>query len=95
MQEIVVLIVIVLVIFYLPRVFGKNPAPVRVFRRRPVLTGWVRLMIVITLFWIAGTAIILKPWKHDVLPFLYTALAPAAALWGITWVWLGYRNDQR
>jgi hypothetical protein len=48
-----------------------------------------------TVFWIAGSAAILKPWQGDVLPFFYTGLAPVAALWGSTWVWFGYRKYRR
>ncbi len=94
MQEILVLIVIALAIFYLPRVFGKKPTPVREVHR-PALTGWMRLAILMTVFWIAGSAALLRPWQGDVLPFLYTGLAPVAALWGSTWVWFGYRKYRR
>lgn len=94
MQEILVLIVIALAIFYLPRVFGKKPTPARVVRR-PALTGRMRLAILMTIFWIAGSAAILKPWQDDVMPFLYAGLAPVAALWGSTWVWFGYRKNRR
>ena len=59
MQEILVLIVIALAIFYLPRVIGRKRAPVREVRR-PALTGWMRLAILMTVFWIAGSAVIQK-----------------------------------
>ena len=94
MQEILVLIVIALAIFYLPRVIGKQSTPARVVRR-PALTGWMRLALLMTIFWIAGSAALLKPWQDDVMPFLYTGLAPVAALWGSTWVWFGYRKYRR
>ena len=96
MQEILVLIVVVLVIFVLPRMIGKRPepAPVRVVRRPP-LTGRMRLAILLTLFWISCFAAILEPWQNDVLPFLYAGLAPVAALWGAAWVWFGYRKYRR
>ncbi|MBA4423776.1 MAG: hypothetical protein C0390_11885, partial [Syntrophus sp. (in: bacteria)] len=86
------LIVIALAIFYLPRVIGRRSSPVRKEVRRPALTGWMRLAILITVFWIGGSALLLNPWQGDVLPFLYTGLAPMAALWGSTWVWFGYRK---
>ena len=53
MQEILVLIVIALAIFYLPRVIGRKPFPVKAVRR-PALTGWMRLAILMTVFWIVG-----------------------------------------
>jgi hypothetical protein len=94
MQEILVLIVIALAIFYLPRVIGRKPAPVREVRR-PALTGWMRMAILVTAFWMAGSAVLLKPWQGDILPFLQTGLAPLAALWGSAWVWFGYRKYHR
>ena len=96
MQEILVMIVVALALFALPRILGKRPepAPIRVVRRPP-LTGRMRLAILITLFWLLGAAAVLEPWQGDVFPFLYTGLAPVAALWGATWVWFGYRKYRR
>jgi hypothetical protein len=93
MQEILVLIVVALAIFALPRMMGKHsePAPVRVVKR-PMLTGRIRLAILVTLFWVLGSAAVLEPWQYEVFPFLYVGLAPAAALWGAAWVWFGYRK---
>ena len=97
MQEILVMIVVALALFALPRIMGKRPEsePVRVVRRRPALTGRMRLAILLTLFWILGSAAVLEPWQGDVQPFLFIGLAPAAALWGATWVWFGYRKYRR
>ena len=96
MQEILVLIVVALAIFALPRMMGKQsePTPVRAINR-PALTGRMRLAILVTLFWILGSAAVLEPWQGDVQPFLYAGLAPAAVLWGAAWVWLGYRKYRR
>ena len=93
MQEVLVLIVVALVVFYLPRMMGKShvPAPAR---RPPPLTGKMRLAILITLFWIAGAAALLKPWQGDPLPFLFS-LGPTAAAWGAAWVWFGFKKYRR
>jgi hypothetical protein len=96
MQEILVLIVVALVLFALPRVIGRRPEPVPVRAvRRPPLTGRMRLAILLTLVWILGSAAVLEPWQGDVFPFLYAGLAPVAALWGAAWVWFGYRKYRR
>lgn len=97
MQEILVMIVVALALFALPRIMGKRsePEPVRVVRRRPALTGRMRLAILLTLFWILGAAAVLEPWQGDVNPFLFAGLAPVAALWGAAWVWFGYRKYRR
>ena len=96
MQEILVLIVVALAIFALPRMMGNRsePLPVRAVNR-PALTGRIRLAILTTLFWILGSAAVLEPWQGDVQPFLFAGLAPAAVLWGAAWVWLGYRKYRR
>ncbi len=97
MQEILVMIVVALVLFALPRILGKRPEPVRTVSRRPALTGRMRLAILLTLFWILGAAAVLEPWRSDggFFPFLYVGLVPVAALWGATWVWFGYRKYRR
>jgi len=95
MQEVLVLIVIALAIFYLPRVLGRKPAPVPV-RQTPALTGWMRLTILATVFWIAGATALLKPWQRgDELLFFAVGLGPVAALWGGVWVRSGYKKYRR
>lgn len=97
MQEVLVLIVVGLAIFALPRIMGKGPAPepVRAGSRRPALTGRMRLAILISLFWVLGAAALLEPWQGGLQPFLAAGLAPPAALWGALWVWFGYRKYRR
>ncbi len=94
MQEVLVLIVIALAIFYLPRMIGRKPSTEPV-RRPPPLTGRMRLAILLTIFWIAGSATILKPWQGDALPFFSLGLGPAVAAWGAAWVWFGYKKYRR
>ncbi len=94
MQELLVLIVVGLAIFTLPRMMGRRPAPEPARRPSP-LTGRMRLAILLTLFWIAGSAAVLEPWRGDTLPFLSLGLGPAAAAWGALWVWLGYKKYRR
>lgn len=94
MQEVLVLIVVGLAIFYLPRVMGRGRAPEPARRPTP-LTGRMRLAILITLFWIAGAAALLKPWQEDPLPFSAFGLGPAAVAWGAAWVWFGYKKYRR
>jgi hypothetical protein len=91
MQEILVLIVIALVIFYFPRMMAKKSIP-EPAACRMALTGWVRLAIVGSLLWVAATAVLLEPWQKEILPFLYFGLGPVIVLWGAAWVWSGYRR---
>ncbi len=97
MQEVLVLIVVALAIFFLPRMMGRGPAPepARPVRSPAPLTGRMRLAILITLAWIAGAAALLKPWQDDPLPFFVLGMGPAAAVWGAVWVWSGYKKYRR
>ena len=94
MQELLVLAAIALAIFYLPRMMGRRHAPEPALRRSS-LTGRQRLAVLLTLFWIAASATLLKPWEKDPLPFVYLGLGPTTVLWGAFWVWLGYRKYRR
>ena len=99
MQEFLVLVVIALAIFFIPRLVGGRPSPgqtrVPPPFHPPALTGRMRLAILITLFWITGSAALLEPWQEDTLPFLFFGLGPATILWGAVWVWFGYRKYRR
>lgn len=94
MQEVLVLIVVALVIFYLPRMIGRGRTPEPARRPSP-LTGRMRLAILFTVFWIVGSAAVQKPWQGEALSFLLLGLGPAAAAWGGVWVWFGYKKYQR
>lgn len=94
MQEILVLIVIALALVYIPKRRGTN----RVIRKEvasPPLTGLMRLAILITFLWLAGTALFLKPWDNNLLRYLSTGIAPPFVLWGAAWVFSGYKKYRR
>jgi len=98
LQEILVLIVIGLAIFYLPRVMGRRSAATKSEStprpRLSSLTGRMRLAILVTLLWIAAAAALLRPWEGGWLPFAWIGLGPAVVLWGACWVRLGYRKHR-
>lgn len=108
MQEILVVAAIAAAIFFLPRLMGrKSPSDERArpqprtqpqvgFRLpRVVLTGWMRLAIVITFLWVVGVAAYLKPWEGGVFVYFLVALGPAVVLWGGIWAWFGYKKYRR
>jgi hypothetical protein len=98
MQEILVVAAIALAIFFLPRLMGRKP----VLESKPynrslvtVLTGRMRLAILMTILWIAGCAAFLKPWEGNTILFFCITLGPVLILWGGVWVWFGYKKYRR
>lgn len=111
MQEILVVVVIALAIFFLPRLLGRKSTsdveqhsiPQQRFQARAVnrvskisLTGRLRLAILITILWILANAAFFKPWGgHPMLIFILVSLGPVIVFWGGVWVWFGYKKYRR
>jgi polyferredoxin len=97
MQEIVIVIIIGLALFYIPRLrTGKARGAVRKDTQMPPLTGWMRLAILITFLWVYGVAAVMKPWNNNnLLTYLSVGVAPAFIFWGAVWVFFGYKKYRR
>ncbi|MCK9364053.1 MAG: hypothetical protein M0P74_10725 [Syntrophales bacterium] len=91
MQEILLLIVIALALFYIPRLRAGKTAT-REAAKPSVLTGWMRLAILVTILWLAGLAAFIEPWDKNLLLYLYAGIAPAFIFWGGVWVFFGYKK---
>ena len=94
-QEILVLVVIILGIFFLPRILTRgqeqNPAnPKPVF----VLSGKMRVAIGVSILWPAVMAAFIQPWKEDLVRFLYIGLGPVALVWIIYWIIEGFKKNK-
>jgi len=94
-QEILVLVAIILVILFLPRILnrGKERKPLEA-KPAFVVTGKMRLAIAASLLWPAAIAAYIQPWKHDLVPFLYLGLGPVALGWTLYWVFSGFRKKK-
>ena len=92
-QEILVLVIIILGILFLPRILnrGQEKKPIE---RKPaiVLSGKMRLAIAGSVLWPALLAAFLKPWRTDLVSFLYIGIGPVTVAWGIFWVFSGFRK---
>ncbi len=110
MQEILIVIAIAAAVIFIPRLMKRGsssreesrPAPQSkpVFQGRRMvpdvmLTGWMRLAIVVTLLWVTGTTIYMKPWEDNVFRFFLIGICPAIVLWGLIWAWFGYKKYRR
>lgn len=95
-QEILVILLIIAVVFFLPRMTGRGRTPAR--SRGPVssavksLSGRTRLAILLSVIWTASASFYCKPWQGDPLPFLSVGIAPVAIGWGLLWVLAGFRK---
>ena len=90
-QEILVVLVIILILFYLPRRAGSDQAA----KKRSTLeafSGKLRLAVLLSLIWLACAAYFLEPWQNAVFPFLYVGVGPVILGWGIGWVVFGFRK---
>jgi len=98
-QEILVLVIIILAIFLLPRIFSKeDPAKAANFSVSGVLstlTGKMRLALIMSLVWPLTVAGYLQPWKTGVHLFLYVGLGPVFVGWGVRWIAAGFKRPNR
>jgi multisubunit Na+/H+ antiporter MnhB subunit len=94
LMEILLIVVIALGIFVLPRLLAGRPekelhSRVRFFK----LSGWMRLAVMVSFLWPALLALYLKPWSsHHWSAFFYVAVGPVTLTWGIFWVVSGFRK---
>jgi hypothetical protein len=90
LQEILVLVIIVIVLFFLPRMVSR-PAQVP---RPPVqikkIPGKWRLAVFVSLVWLVVTALWLEPWQGHPVMFAGVGALPVALFWGGVWVAHGY-----
>jgi len=98
-HEILVLVIIILAIFFVPRLLAKGvqnkssrPVPLK---GMPILTGRLRLAIFVSILWIFLTTIYFQPWRRDVVVFLFSALGPVLVGWGAYWVITGFKRKKR
>ena len=95
-QELLLLVIIILAIFFLPRIMAKGQnqkgsSPVLI---APVLrlSGRLRLAILLSLLWLLMSAAYYQPWQANFLPYLYAGVGPLIAGWGAYWVILGFKK---
>ena len=92
-QEILVLVIIVLGIFFLPRILNRGQATQAVAAKPIVaLSGRMRLAIAASALWPALIAAFMQPWKQDLILYLYVGPGPVVVVWILYWVLTGFRK---
>ena len=92
-QEILVLVIIILAIFFLPRILSRGQEK-QVPSREPgtALSGKMRLAIAASALWPAVAAAFMQPWKDNLPRYIYIGAGPVAIIWIAYWVFTGFRK---
>ena len=92
-MEILLVVLIAVGIFMLPRVMNRQPERgIRRLDRGLKISGWMRLAVLASFLWPALLGLYIKPWNNHWHIFLYGALGPLVLAWGIFWVFSGFRK---
>ncbi len=98
-QEILVIVLIVLALFLVPRMRqpsrSSTPAAAEKGTAAPLLRGRTRLAIFVSLVWVGLAAAYFQPWRSQLVPFVYFGLGPVILGWGVLWVFKGFRKTGR
>ena len=97
-QEILVLVIIILLILFAPRILKRHrpatppapagtPAPIR-------FSGRLRLALVASILWPLLTAAFFKPWQLSQLDaFLLIGPGPVLLGWAAAWIYAGFKKN--
>lgn len=92
-QEILVLVIIILAIFFLPRILSRGQEKQAAVQKPVVaLSGKMRLAIAVSVLWPAAIAAFMKPWQENLIQYLYLGIGPVAIIWIIYWVLTGFKK---
>ena len=93
-QEILVLVIIILAIFFVPRMLNRKEESAS---QTPTITisGKKRLAIAASILWPALMAGYFQPWKSNLVMFFYIGPGPVLFIWLVYWVFVGFRKSGR
>jgi uncharacterized BrkB/YihY/UPF0761 family membrane protein len=98
-QEILVIILILIAILFVPRMISPQrraaPKPFHPLHSIRNLSVRWRLAIVVSLLWLLGSAVYLRPWQKTPEPFLFLGCGPVFLGWCITWVVAGFGKRKK
>lgn len=94
MQEILLIVMVALAVFYLPRRSIRQTVK-RTARPAWIFSGWMRLAVAGSFLWLSLTAVLLEPWEKNWLFFFYFGIVPVVVEWSVIWVIAGYRKYKK
>ena len=90
-QEILVIVTIVLLLFFIPRIMpGKTTRQPVAARVR--LTVRMRLAIAASVVYPTVVAAVFQPWRNDAVMFIFAGVGPVALGWLLFWVLSGLKK---
>lgn len=98
LTEILLILLIVVVLFFLPRMVSRPTSPMRKVAPQPLLkriSGRWRLAILASVIWLVATALWLQPWTGSQTLFVGVGAAPVVVGWGAYWVIAGFKQKRR
>jgi uncharacterized membrane protein (DUF4010 family) len=90
-QEILVLVAIVLAVFFIPRITSKRPMA-RQVKRKPGLSGKMRIAIAASIVYPFLPAVYFKPWQQNLASLALFGIVPVLLGWLAAWVYAGFRK---
>ena len=98
-QEILLIAVILLGIFFIPRMTSRQsgrPAVKYIRPRLPGLPGGkLRMALAASLLWGLGTLVYFEPWRSaNIKSFIVWGLGPIVVFWCARWVWKGFNKKR-
>ena len=97
-HEILLIVLIILAILILPRLMPrKRPqasAAARAADQPVIVSGRLRLAIVLSIVWLLIARAYFEPWNKDIKAFIYFGTGPVVVLWAGIWVIAGYKKHK-
>jgi len=95
-QEILLIVILFLAIFFIPRITARNQGLRRpralVFKMPFNLSGTSRVAVVISCLWPLLAAGYFQPWQGNLMPFLYVGIGPVLIGWCLNWIFAGFKK---
>lgn len=96
LQEIFIIILIILVILFAPRMMGPRPTESKLGTAAlKKISGAMRLKIALSFFWLIIAALWRQPWQNGWIPFLTVGVLPLLIFWVAQWVFSGFRKSNK
>ena len=91
-NEILIIAAIIAGIFFVPRMMPSARQQIQISKRKIILSGRMRLAIVISIVYPLAAAAYFQPWKKDLLLFVYLGIVPVVLYWLVKWVFAGIKE---